>query len=99
MLAKIYVPSENDKILRALAKRFSEIFGGCTIIPNCKGFWINDQKQLIEDKITIIEAYFNEQSLTKSQAQIYLVNIAYDIKRALKQDCVAYCIDNDIYFY
>lgn len=97
MYAKIYVPTENEKIIRDLAKTFSKIFGGCTIIPNCKGFWINSENLLVEDKITIIEAYSNE--LTKTQIELYLTQIASYIKTKLKQDCVAFCIDNQIYFY
>ena len=98
MLAKIYVPTENEKILRDLAERFSKYFGGCTIIPNCKGFWINGENKLIEDKITIIESYFENSAITEDQAKVFLVNTADFIKRRLKQDSVAFVLDNSIYF-
>jgi len=99
MLAKIYVPSKENEILEDLAKRVSEWFGGCTLVPNCKGFWLNDSKELVKDEITIIEAYFNERELTKGKAQLFLVNLASFIKRRLKQTCVLYTIDSEAYFY
>lgn len=99
MYVKIYVPTENSEIIEYLAKMVSEYFGGCTIIPNCLGYWINSEKQLVKDKITIIEAYTTENSLTFDQIQIFLIHLASYIKRRLKQESVAYCIDNNIYFY
>lgn len=99
MYFKIYVPTENSEIIERIAEYVSKIVGGCTIIPNCCGFWINSENQLVKDKITIVEAYITENSLTKDQLEIYAINLASYVKRKLKQDCVAYCIDNQIYFY
>lgn len=98
MFVKIYVPTERSDYLKALAKIFSEQFGGCTMIPNCKGFWFNGKKQLIEDKITIIESYITQTNLEEKEIKQILEKIALDVKRDLKQDCVAFIINEKIYF-
>jgi len=129
-------PGTNDDIIYNVAKTLTNFFGGCTIIPNCKGYWKNPKtKQYEVDSITIIESYTEpvncnckipRQTLgvqpscyklcicghnaywhtgagcnhsTTKESIINSVRItAMQIKHALKQQSVAYYIDNQIYF-
>jgi len=97
MYLKIYLPTKSDQIIDYLVKRVSKALGGCTIIPNCVGFWINPENQVLKDEITIIESYSAySDKITDFLPELRL--ILWKLKSSLKQDAIAYCLDNNIYF-
>lgn len=108
MRIEIYIPSkigvnfvsikEREKYLRALALRVSEKFGGCTLIPTCKGFWINGKKQLEEDEITIILVFTEETTLNLKLNYDSFIAMLFYIKHDLKQKALAYSVDNKMLF-
>lgn len=101
MRIAIYIPTDIDEIsayVEGIAQRLSETFGGCTIVPNCRGFWISKENKLLKDKIAIAIAYTSDSFDTHPANYRRLINIVFDIKRDLKQESVAYTIDNQIYF-
>lgn len=97
---KIYVPTQDINKIYDIARQLTNIFGGATIIPNCKGYWkglptekLKDQYEV--DNITIIESY------TEILSRHWILNIQLlcdTLKSTLKQQSLMYTIDNKAYF-
>lgn len=92
MIIKIFLPTHNANIIYDLAHDLTNIFGGCTVYQNCKGFWKN-KKEIEVDNITIIEIFTD-----KSHLSIESRKLLMEIKRKLNQKLIAYSIDNDMFF-
>jgi len=94
---KVFVPSHSKAIYESIAKELCEYFGGCTIYQNCHGFWHNIESNTLEhDKITVIEIFTTH---SESLIQRILKPRLKHIKESLKQNCVAYSINDTMYFY
>lgn len=96
MRLAIYLPTHNKETIRKYADRLTDTFGGCTVYPNCEGYWLNPKLNRIErDPITVLEVF------TKEPLRFvvsWLELLCFQIKDELKQTCVAYALDNEIYF-
>lgn len=99
MKIKIFVPNNSllqQKLVYQIAETITKLFNGCTIYPKCLGLWLNPKtKQIEQDSISVIEIF-----LTSSiEYRFKLYQILNKIRTQLNQQCVAYSIDNEIFFY
>lgn len=100
MQVKLYIPSYEATIVDKVATQLSNLFGGCTIIPNCKGYWKNPKTEQHEvDNITIIESYTKiDLNDIENIKTLLFYSSLYAIKDELKQKSLAYSIDNTMFF-
>ena len=100
MRIAIYFPSQSDdkipkdkfQIVREMVeKELIGMFGGLTEYK-AKGFWKNKQGQIIQEDVRILEAF------GETYPQQKLQSIMEKIKTTLKQQSVAYSIDNVMNF-
>jgi len=97
LLVKLYLPTTDKYIINNVAEEFSRLFGGATVIPNCKGYWKNPETDKLEiDNITIIESYTEERK--DVSIDFVLGNICVDLRVKLKQKSIAYVVNNEIAF-
>jgi len=97
---KIYVPASPEWLEeKGYLAELTEEFGGLTLIPNCKGFWLNPKtKTLVKDDITIVQI-FCEKGFYELKGKNKLFECLELLKNHLSQTCVAYSLDNDMDFY
>lgn len=90
----IYVPSKDaegnpidqdaavEEVLTWLSKRF----GGATAIPGT-GAWINENNELVVEKVVVISAYADEYRSADAAA---VQKFAQRLQKQLKQESIAY---------
>jgi len=99
----IFYPLNDDsaRLLKdSVVLKLTDLFSGLTVFSGCSGYWINPKTELIErDNIEVFliltENKFPSEDTEKLNA---LRKILAEIKTVLKQNCIAYSIDNRIYF-
>jgi hypothetical protein len=97
MQVKIFIPQTDKEYIESIAKSLTRKFGGCTVYQNLKGYWLNESTNTIEvDDITVIEIFTKK---TESMIRRILSPYLKQIKFYLKQNCVAYSINNRMLFY
>lgn len=87
-------------------QNLTKIFGGMTIIPNCHGYWLNDNDKVEKDFVETWIIYVNDNLTEKLEYETVLrKDIEEELKESLKrikiatqQKTQAYAIDNKIYF-
>ena len=91
-----YIPKVGEPQGRQAHDRLSKLLislaGGFTIYPGCSGFWRDNNGNIVNDRVTVYEAFgedIDKEELTKE----LLI-----LREVLNQDCIAYAIDNEIYF-
>jgi len=96
-------PKEALNKLEKAHKALVRLFGGCTIIPNCSGAWIDKNGSEINDNVEIwlIYAYnlhfaYRDAVFIKRTVQKSLRPILTDIKDATCQQSQAYGLNNEI---
>lgn len=104
-VVKIYVPStvngsipitdeaHEQYVDQALAK-FSSLFGGATSIAG-KGGWIDENKKLIKEKVTIVYSFAEK---LDNQSLNDVVAYAKQLKLDLTQSSVSLEVDGKMYF-
>ena len=89
-----------------IAKRaLIRLFGGLTIIPNCKGFWLNKNGKIEKDLVEIWLVYADFPQIKEEADRIHveskmqaLTKVLSLIKQATHQKSQAYALNNKIYF-
>ena len=101
MRIAIYFPSKSEQkipkarfesVRKDIERKLIEMFGGLTEYK-AKGFWMNFEGDSVEEEVRILEAY------TETLSVEQLLPTIRKIRDLLKQDSVAYAIDNTIHFY
>lgn len=88
---KIYVPTYNADTVDNIAMQLTKLLGGCTIIPNCVGYWKNPRTNVYElDNITIIESYSDREDISFG---FEVGAICANLRNTLGQKSVMYIID------
>jgi hypothetical protein len=80
-----------DDIKRCLA----EWFGGATAY-SALGSWVTGAGSLVEEKVTIVEAFCTEEQLSDHITDV--LNQARHLKQALRQEAIAIEIQHRLYF-
>lgn len=104
-VVKIYVPSTMNgsipvtdevhaKFVDQALTKFSELFGGATAVGGT-GAWVNDDKKLIKEKVTIVYS-FAEKLDKKSLDEV--VAYAKQLKKDMTQFSVSLEVDGKMYF-
>jgi hypothetical protein len=96
---KFYIPSESDKVIfdhssivRFAARILSDICGGATVLPHARGAWVNDAGLLIEETISIVYAFYDDESKIDAAVQW-----AHYLKNILGQDSLAIENNGELY--
>jgi len=96
---------ENKDNLGIAKGALIRLFGGLTIIPNCVGYWLNENKEIEADSVEIwlIYADFPEadtesNAIFKRTTMNTFLTILELIKEATRQKSQAYALNNKIYF-
>ena len=90
----VYVPStyeitkkiNNKPFVKQVSKAMARLFGGATAYK-AQGSWIAENKQLVNEDITIIKSYCDNETFSKSQSKV--VAIAKALAEAMKQEAVS----------
>jgi len=91
----VYIPGTKDInhklparerliISRRIARELSGLYGGCTSVPST-GYYVSNDGQLIEERITIIKSYHNT---PPGEALESARRIARELKIELSQESV-----------
>ncbi|UVI31106.1 DUF3574 domain-containing protein [Paenibacillus spongiae] len=102
---KIYVPSTvkgdipitdeaHEKFVDEALTKFSNMFGGATAVEG-EGAWVDDNKKLIKEKVTIVYAF--AEKLDK-EAINQVVDYAKQMKEKLAQSSISLEVDGKMYF-
>lgn len=99
----IYVPgtkdvnkeTDNGEHVKKIIGVLSDMFGGATAGEHLGG-WRSNSGEIVTEKITIVYAFCNEESL-KSNIQNVL-NVCQKLKKELSQEAISLEIDNKLYF-
>jgi len=99
----VYVPSTTDidrevdtrHYIDTVASLLSSCFGGATSTP-CIGYWNSDTKGLVKEKTTQVFAYADTESLERHLDSI--IDYCVVMKETLKQDAIAFELNNQMYF-
>lgn len=75
----------------------TKLFNGITIIPNCSGLWLNDNKQIEKDNLEIWLIYTTKEQYFINET-VFLLTLRA-IKSLTQQKTQAYAIDNTIKFF
>jgi len=85
----------------------TKLFNGLTVIPNCCGYWLNDNNGKIEnDFVETWIIYVNDdltekleyETVLRKDIEQKLKDSLTRIKKATQQKSQAYSVDNKIYF-
>lgn len=87
-------PVDNTEQVNKVARRLSELFGGCTARDG-RGYWVSDTAGLVVEAVKEVEAL--SEDLTDEQIDA-VVKIAVDLKDEMGQESVLYEIDGIGYF-
>lgn len=100
----LYLPTDDSKAIEEYSTILCRAFGGCTIIPGCKGAWLDDSGKLVRDSITLLKCFTDKDKVLDSDIN-ELVNyipfsshIACRAKREFNQDCVSLEINGELLF-
>jgi len=98
-LVRIIVPSESKDasvsrrdFLRAVknTERFlCEKFGGCTLIVQGAGRWIDEDNKIVKEEVSIVEAYALELGEFDRRE---VTDFCCELSKKLSQDCVLFTI-------
>jgi uncharacterized protein YcgL (UPF0745 family) len=101
MKVTFYIPSRTTegKYIYATQKDFTEMlagelavkFGGATVTESM-GYWIDDKKRLVREKIMLVYSFVDEDTLGN---RAFFQTWADHLKRAMKQQSILYTISND----
>lgn len=86
----VYVPDElsrSDEVIEHVADRFTDLYGGVTIIPNTEGRWKNEAGEVMYDTITIVECISSE------IVQDEIIELAMYVRDTLEQDAVMFEVE------
>lgn len=75
---------ERGQYITATARKLTAEFGGATAIPSI-GYYIADNGDLIEEKVTIVKSYYSD----KPAALEFALNVAAWLKSELGQELVS----------
>jgi len=87
------IPSEKrEKYINAIAKSFSNLNGGATLIPSCKGIYLSKDNEYDYEDITIIETHGRNPFSEKEMSFLC---------EELNQECILVRVagNNDAYFF
>lgn len=101
-VVKIYVPStynldqpiDNTPYVNQSLETFSKMFGGATAIEG-SGAWVDDNNQLIKEKVTIVYSF--AEKLNKSKIN-EVVAYAKSLKEEMKQSSVSLEVNGKMNF-
>lgn len=80
-------------IVQSVVTEFAKEFGGATY-HDASGAWINDEGELILEPVTII---YSNHDKDADYAILFIENLASELKIELKQEAIAFEIDNVLY--
>jgi hypothetical protein len=94
----LYLPTSGEGVER-YSKILAGAFGGCTIIPGCRGCWIDDKGILIQGNITLLKSFYTPDVLVFGLCpEVYARKIAYDVRDEFNQDYVSLEINGELFF-
>ena len=103
---EIYLPAKYDSdgdFQQDLLHKLVRKFGGLTILPNNYGIWLKPERKhrtrVVYDKITIIRIYTTEAFFYQNKGIDAFFNAIEQIKAFLKQNSIAYTINDKMEFY
>jgi hypothetical protein len=85
----------NVQVLEQLRKSLVKMFHGLSIIPDVKGYWVNDKGKEDKDKVEIWEIYTDTSGFNNEE----FMDIMKEIKTVTKQSVQAVGINNDMNSY
>ena len=101
----VYVPSTTDgataapeiaeEMTEKAARRLSGFFGGATISP-ASGAWLSDRHGLVREAVNIVYAFCDPAALDHHAEDV--IELAREIKQAMRQESVSLEINNTLYF-
>lgn len=89
---------DSEQIIHKFTTEITKLFNGSSLYPNAiYGFWLNPKTKAIEkDTTSLLEVYLTREDLNAKRTELgYLLHL---VKSQLKQESLAYTIDNDIFF-
>lgn len=96
MQIKLFVPTHDKEIVKTYALCMNNVFSGCVVYQKCTGYWTNESDETEIDEISIIETFTSKHLFNAYKEAFYAICEA--LKTNLKQKCITYTIDNEIYF-
>lgn len=91
----VNIPIDNKTQVEKACVFFSSLFGGCTTI-NASGKWIDSNKQLINENITLVYSNCTTMQLLKSKKAI--INYVHNLCNEMRQECISLEINNKLMF-
>lgn len=99
----IYVPStididspvDNSAQVAKTAVFLSDLFGGCTAC-DVSGYWITQEKKLVQEKPVVVYAYTTEEKAREAEEKI--IDFVQQLKQEMSQECISVEYNNRLYF-
>lgn len=99
----IYVPStididspvDNSAQVEKTAIFLSDLFGGCTAC-NVSGYWITQEKKLVQEKPVVVYAYTTAEKAQEAETKI--IEYVQEMKKEMRQECISVEYNNRLYF-
>jgi len=88
----LYLPDNNPDAILDYAEKLSAIAGGCTVTPDNRGLWLDQESNLIGDSITLFTVFCADESIAP------IVHLARSIQLSYNQDCVSLEVNGQLYF-
>lgn len=100
---KLYIPStanvdrpiENTEYVNKTSTLFSGLFGGATTYK-VEGAWLSDDKGLVTEPVTIVEASTNDDGIKMGMPKI--LALAETIKKQMEQEAVMIEVNREVVF-
>ncbi len=90
---KIIIPITSQKNIKSVAKRMSKRFGGVTMHPLVRGYWVDAKGKLVFDDNILLFSSRDLQGVVKKKALLkkdrkFMENLAQSIGRKTRQEAI-----------
>lgn len=88
-------PVDNSAQVAKTAIFLSDLFGGCTAC-NVSGYWITQEKKLVQENPVVVYAYTTEEKAREAEEKI--IDFVQQMKKEMRQECISVEYCNRLYF-
>ena len=88
-------PIDNAEQVEKTAVFLSDLFGGCTAC-NVSGYWITQEKKLVQENPVVVYAYTTEEKAQEAETKI--IEYVQEMKKEMRQECISVEYCNKLYF-
>jgi hypothetical protein len=93
MHAAVYIPAAYKAAITQTTKTLAKRFGGTSNFL-VEGTWVNEDGELIKEKVVIISVWYAQKSFLLATA--FIIDLAVRLREECKQDCMAIEVEGEM---